>query len=136
VVAGGDDVRSADESSVHSAQSMRWKIKLNSNDELRQKFIDETVKQAEFIGLTFPIRSLKWNEVRGHYDIGTIDWNEFFEVIKGNGPCNRDRLRTRPPTRTRRSLGARSRERLLAKELHGSMQRPDRDPPAHPLRRE
>ena len=84
-----------DESSVHSAQSMRWKIKLNSNDELRQKFIDETVKQAELIGLTIPDPDLKWNEERGHYDIGPIDWNEFFEVIKGNGPCNRDRLRTR-----------------------------------------
>ena len=84
-----------DESSVHSAQSMRWKIKLNSNDELRQKFIDETVKQAELIGLTIPDPDLKWNEARGHYDIGPIDWNEFFEVIKGNGPCNRDRLRTR-----------------------------------------
>ena len=84
-----------DESSVHSAQSMRWKIKLNSNDELRQKFIDETVRQAELIGLTIPDPDLKWNEDRGHYDIGPIDWNEFFEVIKGNGPCNRDRLRTR-----------------------------------------
>jgi len=84
-----------DESSVHSAQSMRWKIKLNSNDELRQKFIDETVKQAELIGLTIPDPALKWNGARGHYDIGPIDWNEFFEVIKGNGPCNRDRLRTR-----------------------------------------
>ena len=84
-----------DASSIHSAQSMRWKIKLNSNDELRQKFIDETVKQAEFIGLTIPDPELKWNEERGHYDIGPIDWNEFFEVIKGNGPCNRERLRTR-----------------------------------------
>jgi ring-1,2-phenylacetyl-CoA epoxidase subunit PaaA len=84
-----------DESSVHSAQSMRWKIKLNSNDELRQKFVDETVKQAELIGLTIPDPDLRWNAERGHYDIGPIDWNEFFEVIKGNGPCNRDRLRTR-----------------------------------------
>src|SRR3954471_8336809 len=84
-----------DESSVHSAQSMRWKIKLNSNDELRQKFIDETVKQAEFIGLTVPDPQLEWNAERGHYDIGPIDWNEFFEVIKGNGPCNRDRIRAR-----------------------------------------
>ncbi|MEP6701409.1 MAG: 1,2-phenylacetyl-CoA epoxidase subunit PaaA [Betaproteobacteria bacterium] len=84
-----------DESSIHSAQSMRWKIKLNSNDELRQKFVDETVKQAEFIGLTIPDPLLQWNAERGHYDIGPIDWKEFFEVIKGNGPCNRDRLRTR-----------------------------------------
>jgi ring-1,2-phenylacetyl-CoA epoxidase subunit PaaA len=84
-----------DDTSVHSAQSMRWKIKLASNDELRQKFIDETVRQAQFIGLTVPDPELRWNEARGHYDIGPIDWNEFFEVIKGNGPCNRDRLRER-----------------------------------------
>src|ERR1700730_2128099 len=84
-----------DEASIHSAQSMRWKIKLNSNHELSQKFIDETVKQAEFIGLTIPDPDLNWNQERGHYDIGPIDWNEFFEVIKGNGPCNRDRVRTR-----------------------------------------
>jgi ring-1,2-phenylacetyl-CoA epoxidase subunit PaaA len=84
-----------DESSVHSAQSMRWKIKLASNDELRQKFIDETVRQAEFIGLTVPDPQLKWNEARGHYDIGPIDWNEFFDVLKGNGPCNRERMKTR-----------------------------------------
>ena len=84
-----------DEASVHSAQSMRWKIKLNSNDELRQKFIDETVKQAEYLGLTVPDPELKWNDARGHYDIGPINWDEFFEVIKGNGPCNRERVRTR-----------------------------------------
>jgi ring-1,2-phenylacetyl-CoA epoxidase subunit PaaA len=84
-----------DDASVHSAQSMRWKIKLNSNDELRQKFIDETVKQAEYLGLTIPDPELKWNEARGHYDIGPIDWDEFFEVIKGNGPCNRERVRAR-----------------------------------------
>ena len=84
-----------DDASVHSAQSMRWKIKLNSNDELRQKFIDETVKQAEYLGLTVPDPELKWNEARGHYDIGPINWDEFFEVIKGNGPCNRERVRAR-----------------------------------------
>ena len=84
-----------DDASVHSAQSMRWKIKLNSNDELRQKFIDETVKQAEYLGLTVPDAELKWNDARGHYDIGPINWDEFFEVIKGNGPCNRERVRAR-----------------------------------------
>ena len=84
-----------DDASVHSAQSMRWKIKLNSNDELRQKFIDETAKQAEYLGLTVPDPELQWNEARGHYDIGPINWDEFFEVIKGNGPCNRERVRTR-----------------------------------------
>ncbi len=84
-----------DDASVHSAQSMQWKIKLNSNDELRQKFVDEVVKQAEFLDLKVPDAQLKWNEERGHYDFGAIDWNEFFQVIKGNGPCNRERVATR-----------------------------------------
>jgi ring-1,2-phenylacetyl-CoA epoxidase subunit PaaA len=84
-----------DDASVHSAQSMRWKIKLNSNDELRQKFVDEAVKQAEFLDLKVPDADLKWNAERDHYDFGAIDWNEFFEVIKGNGPCNRERVATR-----------------------------------------
>jgi len=84
-----------DESSVHSVQSMQWKIKINSNDELRQKFVDQTVPQADYLGLTVPDPDLKWNEERGHYDFGEIDWKEFFEVIKGHGPCNRERLRAR-----------------------------------------
>ena len=84
-----------DAASVHSTQSMQWRIKLNSNDELRQKFIDETVKQADYLNLTIPDSGLKWNEERDHYDFGEIDWNEFFEVVKGNGPCNRERLRAR-----------------------------------------
>ncbi len=84
-----------DDASVHSAQSMRWKIKLNSNDDLRQKFIDQTVPQAEYLGLTIPDPELKWNEKRGSYDHGPIDWDEFFQVIKGNGPCNRERVRAR-----------------------------------------
>jgi ring-1,2-phenylacetyl-CoA epoxidase subunit PaaA len=84
-----------DAESVHSAQSAQWKIKLFSNDELRQKFIDQTVPQAEYLGLTIPDPDLKWNEKRGHYDFGEIDWDEFWNVVKGNGPCNRERLRTR-----------------------------------------
>jgi len=84
-----------DDSSVHSAQSMQWKIKINSNDELRQKFVDQTVPQAEYLGLSIPDPDLKWNEERGHYDFGAIDWDEFFTVIKGRGPCNRERLRAR-----------------------------------------
>jgi ring-1,2-phenylacetyl-CoA epoxidase subunit PaaA len=84
-----------DADSVHSAQSMQWKIKLFSNDELRQKFIDQTVPQAEYLGISMPDPELKWNEERGHYDFGEIDWSEFHNVLKGNGPCNRDRLRTR-----------------------------------------
>lgn len=85
----------ADEQSVNSAQSMSWKIKLNSNDELRQKFIDQTVPQAEFLGLVIPDPDLKWNETRGHYDYGAIDWEDFFNVVKGKGPCNAERLAAR-----------------------------------------
>jgi len=81
-----------DAASAHSAQSMKWKIKRKTNDELRQKFIDQSVKQAEIIGLKIPDPELKWNESRGHYDYGEIDWEEFARVIKGDGPCNRQRL--------------------------------------------
>ncbi|MEY4729644.1 MAG: 1,2-phenylacetyl-CoA epoxidase subunit [Pseudomonadota bacterium] len=84
-----------DEDSPNSAQSMAWKIKLHSNDELRQKFIDQTVPQAEYLGLTFPDPDLKWNEARGHFDIGKINWDEFWNVVKGNGPCNKERLEAR-----------------------------------------
>lgn len=84
-----------DEKSIHSAQSLKWKIKRQSNDELRQEFIDKTVKQAEFIGLTIPDPDLKWNEERKHYDFGPINWEEFYQVINGNGPCNRQRMRDR-----------------------------------------
>ena len=72
-----------------------WKIKINTNDELRQKFVDQTVPQAEYLDLKVPDPDLSWNEARGHYDFGEIDWDEFFQVIKGNGPCNRERLRAR-----------------------------------------
>ena len=85
----------ADEQSVNSAQSMAWKIKQHSNDELRQKFIDQTVPQAEFLGLTIPDPLLAWNAERGHYDTGPIDWEDFFRVVKGQGPCNRERLAAR-----------------------------------------
>ncbi|WP_171232339.1 1,2-phenylacetyl-CoA epoxidase subunit PaaA [Ruegeria sp. HKCCA4812] len=85
----------SDKDSVHSAQSMAWKIKINTNDELRQKFVDQTVPQAEYLGLTIPDPGLKWNEERGHYDFTEPDWSEFFDVIKGNGPCNVDRLAAR-----------------------------------------
>ncbi len=85
----------SDKDSVHSAQSMAWKIKINTNDELRQKFVDQTVPQAEYLGLTIPDPDLKWNENRGHYDFSEPDWSEFFDVLKGNGPCNVDRLAAR-----------------------------------------
>ncbi len=85
----------SDAASVHSAQSAKWKIKLLSNDELRQRFVDQTVPQAEYLGLTIPDPELRLNAETGHYDYGAIDWDEFFAVIAGNGPCNRDRLETR-----------------------------------------
>ncbi len=85
----------SDADSRHSAQSMQWKIKRNSNDELRQKFVDQSVPQAEYLGLTFPDPDLKWNEARGHYDFGEINWDEFYQVIAGNGPCNHERLSAR-----------------------------------------
>jgi len=81
-----------DRESAHSAQSMKWKIKRQSNDELRQKFVDQTVPQAEYIDLTIPDPDLKWNDARGHYDFGAIDWAEFERVVAGDGPCNRQRL--------------------------------------------
>lgn len=84
-----------DDSSPNSVQSMKWKIKRFSNDELRQKFIDVTVEQANILGLTIPDKDLKWNEERGHYDFGVINWDEFWNVVKGNGPCNKERLETR-----------------------------------------
>lgn len=84
-----------DAESVHSAQSMAWKIKMNTNDELRQKFVDETVPQADYLELKVPDPDLKWNEERGHYDFGEIDWGEFYEVLKGNGPCNAERMAAR-----------------------------------------
>jgi ring-1,2-phenylacetyl-CoA epoxidase subunit PaaA len=81
-----------DDESAHSAQSMAWKIKRHSNDELRQRFVDIAVPQAEALGLTLPDPDLRWNEERGHHDFGPIDWTEFWEVIKGNGPCNEQRI--------------------------------------------
>ncbi|MBK7358779.1 MAG: 1,2-phenylacetyl-CoA epoxidase subunit A [Saprospiraceae bacterium] len=84
-----------DNDSTHSAQSIKWKIKRFSNDELRQRFIDMTVPQAELIGLKIPDPDLKWNEERKSYDFGKINWDEFWNVVKGNGPCNKQRLHDR-----------------------------------------
>ncbi|GAB4254542.1 MAG: 1,2-phenylacetyl-CoA epoxidase subunit A [Vicingaceae bacterium] len=81
-----------DSDSPNTGNAMKWKIKRESNDELRQRFIDKTVQQAEVIGLTIPDPDLKWNEERGHYDYGKIDWDEFWNVVNGNGPCNKQRL--------------------------------------------
>lgn len=84
-----------DAESAHSQQSMKWKIKRQSNDELRQKFVDQTAEQAEYLKLTIPDPALKWNETRGHYDFGEIDWDEFQRVLSGRGPCNRERMNAR-----------------------------------------
>lgn len=84
-----------DEESPNTEQSMKWKIKRKSNDELRQQFIDQTVPQAEILGLTIPDKDLKWNEDTGHYDFGPIDWDEFWNVVKGDGLCNKKRLKDR-----------------------------------------
>src|SRR5579862_5013150 len=84
-----------DAQSKHTQQSMRWKIKRFTNDELRQKFIDITVPQAQFLGLVVPDPELRWDEIAQHYRFGPIDWSEFQAVLKGNGPCNRERMEAR-----------------------------------------
>jgi ring-1,2-phenylacetyl-CoA epoxidase subunit PaaA len=84
-----------DDQSPNSAQSMRWGIKRVSNDELRQRFVDAAADQAKLLGVTLPDPELKWNEERQHHDFGVIDWDEFWRVVNGNGPCNRERLAQR-----------------------------------------
>ena len=85
----------SDDDSSHTEQSMRWKIKRNTNDELRQMFVDVTVPQAESIGLTVPDPHIKWNKSKDGYDFGPIDWDEFWQVVGGNGPCNKERVDAR-----------------------------------------
>ncbi len=85
----------SDKDSVHTAQSMAWKIKMDTNDELRQKFVDQTVQQIEYLGLELPEPGIKWNDETGEYDYSDPDWSEFFNVIKGNGPGNVDRMKAR-----------------------------------------
>ena len=85
----------SDADSKHTAQSVQWKIKRHTNDELRQQFVDVTVPQAALIGLTVPDKDLKFNEETGHYEFGEIEWTEFWEVVKGNGPCNKERVDAR-----------------------------------------
>ena len=84
-----------DDASPHTAQSMKWKIKRFTNDELRQKFVDICKEQADILGLSIPDPDLTWNEERKHYDFGEINWEEFRNVVKGNGPCNKERLAAR-----------------------------------------
>ena len=85
----------SDADSSHTEQSMNWKIKRHTNDELRQMFVDATVPQAELIGLTIPDKDLKWNEAKDGYDYGAINWDEFWQVVGGNGPCNKERVDAR-----------------------------------------
>lgn len=84
-----------DDESPNTIQSMKWKIKRFSNDELRQKFVDVCAEQVKVLGFTLPDNDLKWNEERGHYDFGAINWDEFWQVVQGNGPCNKERLDAR-----------------------------------------
>jgi ring-1,2-phenylacetyl-CoA epoxidase subunit PaaA len=100
-----------DDNSPNSALSLKWKIKRATNDELRQQFVDITVPQAELIGLTIPDKDLKWNEKTQHYDFGKINWEEFYENIKGNGPCNKERIEAR---RKAKENGAWVREAAMA----------------------
>jgi ring-1,2-phenylacetyl-CoA epoxidase subunit PaaA len=81
-----------DSASSHTEESMAWKIKRVSNDDLRRQFVDATVPQAEYLGITIPDPDLVWNAERGHYDIGEIDWDEFWRVVNGIGPMNRERM--------------------------------------------
>jgi ring-1,2-phenylacetyl-CoA epoxidase subunit PaaA len=85
----------SDADSPNSAEMMKWNVKRESNDELRQRFIDRTIPQAEFLNLTVPDKDLKLNEATGHYEFGEINWDEFYNVVKGNGPCNKERLNAR-----------------------------------------
>jgi ring-1,2-phenylacetyl-CoA epoxidase subunit PaaA len=101
----------SDGESQHSDKSMRWKIKRFSNDELRQKFVDATVPQGLHLGLAFPDPELSFDEASGHWRFGDIDWSELREVIAGNGPCNRERMKAR---RKAHADGAWVREAALA----------------------
>jgi ring-1,2-phenylacetyl-CoA epoxidase subunit PaaA len=84
-----------DDASPHTAQSLKWKVKRFTNDELRQRFIDICAGQVKILGMKLPDDELKWNEERGHYDFGKINWDEFWQVVNGNGPCNKERLAAR-----------------------------------------
>jgi len=85
----------SDKDSPNSAELLKWRVKRKTNDELRQRFVNLTVPQAQAVGLTLPDPDLRYDEASGDWHFGAIDWDEFFEVIKGNGPCNRDRLAAR-----------------------------------------
>ena len=99
-----------DADSPNTAQSMAWGIKRHTNDELRQRFVDMSVPQAEALGVTLPDPDLRWNDERGRYDFGQPDWDEFMAVIKGDGPCNAQRMAHRRARPRGRRLGARGRD--------------------------
>ncbi|TAH04310.1 MAG: 1,2-phenylacetyl-CoA epoxidase subunit A [Sphingobacteriales bacterium] len=100
-----------DSESTNSDQSMKWKIKRKTNDELRQQFVDMCAQQVKLLGMTLPDPDLKWNETTQHYDFGAINWQEFWNVVKGNGPCNKERLEAR---RNAHAAGAWVREAAIA----------------------
>jgi ring-1,2-phenylacetyl-CoA epoxidase subunit PaaA len=100
-----------DDRSPNTERSMAWGIKRHTNDELRQRFVDMTVPQAEKLGVTLPDPQLRWNDARGHYDFGEVDWAEFERVVRGQGPCNAERLEVR---RAAHEDGAWVREAALA----------------------
>ncbi|MFD8249610.1 MULTISPECIES: 1,2-phenylacetyl-CoA epoxidase subunit PaaA [Nocardia] len=106
-----------DDASPNTAQSMRWRIKRHTNDELRQRFVDMSVPQAEALGVSLPDPELRWNESRGHHDFGTPDWDEFTKVISGDGPCNAERIAVR---RAADDAGAWVREAAAAFAQHES----------------
>ena len=114
-----------DDSSPHTAQSMKWKIKRFTNDELRQKFVDVCTEQAKILGLTIPDPDLKWNDEKKHYDYGEIDWSEFQNVISGNGPCNKERLAARVKAHedgawVREAASAYAKKRAAKKQLQAA----------------
>ena len=112
-----------DKDSQHTESAMRWKIKRFTNDELRQKFVDATVPQGHFLGLTFPDPALKFNEATQHWDFGDIDWTEFKRVVAGDGPCNRQRMKQMRAKHAEQCLGARGGGRLR-QEAARSARRP------------
>lgn len=113
-----------DEDSPNTAQSMAWKVKRHTNDELRQRFVDMTVPQAEALGVSLPDPDLAWNAKRGHYDFGEIDWEEFKQVLRGNGPCNAQRIAHRRRAHeegdwVRRAAAAHAAKRAAREAMHG-----------------
>jgi ring-1,2-phenylacetyl-CoA epoxidase subunit PaaA len=115
-----------DENSPNTEQSMKWRIKRHTNDELRQRFVDMTVPQAEKLGVTLPDPELHWNSGRGHYDFGPVDWAEFTAVVSGNGPCNAQRIAKR---KAAHADGAWVREAALAHAAKHQGQNPQEDQP-------